>query len=241
MSKFNCIIVDPELSSRMKLKQATTQVVDFGTVLPLGSFTDAMNSLSGGERNIDVVFVSARFETSDISGFIQQAKQAKHGQDAAYVMIMKAQPQGNASVAENMMLGGDSVLCEPYSVDSLIEITRLAARVKKEREGARERIAITLLIGDIITQVDLVAYLRATGCEPGTSMKKLREMCTMLGQLSPEMLAFFHESAIKEFSEAKIPPRALNAKKYSGVSSRVRKRMENKIVAEMSKEPEKPA
>jgi DNA-binding NarL/FixJ family response regulator len=236
MSKYNCIIVEPDMSSRMKLKQAAAQVTDFGVVTPMGTLQDGISALENGERAIDVVFVSARFESSDISQFIQQAKKARLGEDAAYVMIMKAQPQGNASLAENMIIGGDSVLCEPYSVDSLVEITRLAARVKKERQGAREKIAINLLINDIINQVDVVAHLKSAGCELGTSVKKLREMCGVLGNLTPEMRDYYYETAANSFAEAKVPPKAAaTSKKYVGVSSRVRKKIGDKIVASMNK------
>jgi len=228
------------MASRMKLKQATTQVGDFGVVSPMGSLNDGISALTGGGKEVDVVFVSARFDSAEIANFVKQARESKNGQDAAYVMILKAQPQGNTSVAENMILGGDSVLCEPYSVDSLVDITRLAAKVKKERAGAREKIAINLIIKDIVNQIDIVSYLKATGCEPGTSMKKLREMCAVLRNLSPEMLLYYQDTAIQEFSEAKVPPRALSTKKYSGVSSRVRKRMGDKVVAEMTKANDKP-
>lgn len=223
------------MSSRMKLKQAATQVTDFGVVTPMGTLADGINALTNGERTIDVVFVSTRFDTKELSQFVQQAKKTKQGEDSAYVMIMKAQPQGNASLAENMIIGGDSVLCEPYSVDSLVEITRLAARVKKERQGAREKIAVNLLITDLINQVDVVAYLKSSGCELGTSVKKLREMCAVLENLTPEMREYYFEAAATAFGEAKVPPKAMTAKKYVGVSSRVRKKIGDKIVSQMSK------
>ncbi len=223
------------MSSRMKLKQAATQVTDFGVVTPMGTLQDGLTALTNGERNFDVIFVSTRFDQKEISQFVIQAKQIKQGEDAAYVMIMKAQPQGNASLAENMILGGDSVLCEPYSVDSLVEITRLAARVKKERQGGREKIAINLLLTDIINQVDVVSYLKSSGCELGTSAKKLREMAAVLGNLTPEMREYYYEAAVNAFTEAKIPPKAMAAKKYVGVSTRVRKKIGDKIVSSMTK------
>lgn len=225
----------------MKLKQATTQVVDFGQVLPLGTFADA-NTHMNGERPWDIVFVSTRFENDAISQFITNAKNTKCGQDTAYVMVMKALPQGNTSVAQNMMLGGDSVLCEPYSVDSMVEITRLAARVKKERSDSREKIAINLLIADIVNQVDVIACLKASGCEPGTSIKKLREMNAMIKALSEDKLGYYQATLIEKLLEAKVPPKALlGAKRYGGVSSRVKKKMESKILSELTKADKPPA
>jgi hypothetical protein len=237
MSKYNCIILDPDMPSRMKLKQATTQVSDFGKVTPVGTINDANSILGSGEGNMDIIFVSTRFDNEVITNFINQAKACKAGQDTAYVMIVKSQ---SSSVAQNMLLGGDSVLCEPYSVDSMLEITRLAAIVKKERADAREKIAINLLIGDISNQIDLIACLKASGCEPGTSIKKFRDVCASLTKLSPETKEYYYETLINKLIDAKVPPKALAAKKYSGVSSRVKKRMETKLIAAIDK-TEKPA
>lgn len=239
MNKYNCIILDPEMASRMKLKQATTQVTDFGKVTPVGAFNEANNILSSGEMMIDVIFVSARFENELITNFITQAKLTKAGQDTAYIMVMNALPQGGASLAQNMMMGGDSILCEPYSVDSMLEITRIAAKVKKERADSREKIAINLLIGDMCNQIDLIACLKSSGCEPGTSIKKFREICASLKNITPEKVSFYYDTLISRLMDAKAPPKALGGgRNYSGVSSRVKKRMESKLIAAMDK-PEK--
>lgn len=233
MSRYNCIILDPDMPSRMKLKQATTQVSDFGKVTPVGTINDANSMLGSADDGIDIIFVSTRFDNEVITNFINQAKACKAGQDTAYIMIMKA--QGSGSIAQNMLMGGDSVLCEPYSVDSMLEITRLAAQVKKERADAREKIAITLLIQDIQNQLDLIGCLKASGCEPGTSIKKFREICASVKGLSKEKVDFYYETLISKFIEAKVPPKALGNKKYTGVSSRVKKRMESKLIAAIDK------
>ena len=236
MSRYNCIILDPDMPSRMKLKQATTQVSDFGKVTPVGTFMDANNILTNADNHMDIIFVSSRFDNELIVNFINEAKKTKSGQDSAYILIMKALPQGGATLAQSLMMGGDSILCEPYSVDSMLEITRLAAKIKKERSDARERIAISLFINDIVNQIDVVACLKASGCEPGTSVKKLREMCNSLKNLSQEMQTYYLDSISEKFIEAKVPPKALTgAKKYGGVSSRVKRKMESKIIASMNK------
>ncbi len=236
MNKYNGIILDPDMPSRMKLKQATTQVSDFTKVTPVGTINDANSILNSGEGNVDIIFVSARFDNATIISFINQAKLTKAGQDTAYIMVMKALPQGGATLAQNMMMGGDSILCEPYSVDSMLEITRIAAEVKKERADTREKMAITLLLGDIISQVDVIACLKSSGCEPGTSIRKFRDICGSLKNLSPEKIGYYYDLMVTKFMEAKIPPKALSShKKYAGVSSRVKKKMESKIIAAMEK------
>lgn len=235
MAKFNCVIVDPDMNSRMRLKQATTPIAEFGSVMPLSSFLEASGHLNG-EREIHVVFVSARFASNDLQQFITQARQSKQGQDSAYVIVLKSSQEGNSEVSGAMMLGGDGVLCEPYSVDSLLEITLLAARVRKERSDARERIAINMIVKDLISQLDLVACLKANDCELGLSIKKLKDLGEVIKGMTPESRVIYYEMCEKAFIDAPLPPRALAVKKYGGVSSRVKKKMDAKIASDITKQ-----
>lgn len=230
--KFDAVIIDPELDTRMRLKQATSSVHQFGKVHQQQSLREAMGRLSGDER-CDVIFISYRFEQPEIVEFIKQAKGTKSGQDAAYVMLMRSKDQDATKVATNVMIGADGFLFEPYSVDYLVEITNLAAKVRKERADTRERGALTFLVNDIINQLDLVSSMKAQGFEVVTSMKKLKEMCTVFSTLSPESFQVYTDVAIKQFGDAPVPKK-IAQKKYGGASSRVKKKLEQKIAAEMT-------
>lgn len=232
MARLNCILVQDDMNSRMRLKQAMSSVVDFGQLNQLGTLPEALREL---ERDTicDVVFVSTSYEMKAIEEFITKAKTTKQGQDSAYVALIKSQSEGNTLIATLMMAGANGFLCEPYSVDNLVEITRIATKVRKERSEAREKAAITLHMKEVMNQLDLVAYLKQSGCEPGTSLRVLREMCETIQRRSGESLETYHRIAIDLFENADLPKQAFKTKVYGGVSSRVKARMEKKLQAEI--------
>lgn len=234
-TKFNCIIVDPDMTGRMRLKQATSPVNEFGMVTPFGSINEA-NAYLAQDKPTDVVFLSGRLPQEHLSPFIQSAKLLKSGQDAAYVIVTKSANDGAKGIAEIMMLGGDGMLCEPYSVDSLLEITLLSARVRKERSDQREKVALGIIVKDIIGQLDLVCCLKANNCEPGLSIKKLKDLGAMVQAMSPESQKTYFEVMTQAFIDAPLPPKALGVKKYGGVSSRIKKKMDQKMAEELQKQ-----
>ena len=179
LQSFNALIVDPNVETRMRLKTATTAVNSLKKIQLVNKTSEGISRLTESEFNWDLVFVSANIPRDEIAEFIKTAKETKIGGLCAYVLVMATKEQDSASIAENILLGGDGFLFEPYSIDALIEITDLATRVRHERLAAREKGAIALMIPDLIAQVDLIAYLRSSGAEPGQSFKKFREMTGM--------------------------------------------------------------
>lgn len=234
MSKrYTCIIFDPVLDTRMRLKQVTASVVDFQTSHMANSTDEALRILKGTAL-IDVVFVTGRLEREAFQTFVAEAKQTKQGEDAAYVLVMKGATESGADLAATMMAGADGILCEPYSVDQLVEITRLASRVRKERTDARQKVALGLIIDDVMTQLDLVAFLRGCGCEPGMSIKALRDLTQRIREIPEEYHQAYFELVCSKFENAPPPKKAFQTKVYAGASSRVRHQMERKIMAELS-------
>jgi len=233
LRKFNCIVLDPVMDTRMRIKQATQAVQDFGLALNAAGPEEAIRILKG-DQIIDVVFVTGRFPREEFASFVEDAKKTLQGEDSAYVLVLKSQTDSQSDLAAGMMAGADGILCEPYSVDQLVEITRLAARVRKERTDARERIAIGIMVDELITQLDLVAFLKACGCEPGTSIKALRDLGEKIHALNSEYHCIYFEIAAEKFEEVPPPKRAFQTKIYAGASSRVRQQMERRIYAELS-------
>lgn len=221
----------------MRLKSATSSVTQFGTISLCATIRDAAGKLGGSER-IDVIFISFKIDRNDLIQFIKDAKATKCAEDAAYVLVLGGQNQDATTVATTVMLGGDGFLFEPYSVDQLVEITNLAAKVRKERADTREKMAISMIVQDLMKQIDLLAYLRALGYESGSSTKKFKEKCQFVTSLSPENLAIYYDLAIQLFSDAPLPSKALKPENYKGVSSRVKKKMAEKVIAEVEKASE---
>ncbi len=233
-NKYEAFIVDSDLDSRMRLKQATSSVHNFGKVQQIAALKEAVSKLSGPDK-CDVVFISYKFDQSEVTQFIKEAKQTPHGQDAAYVLVLRGQDQDSQTVASNVMIGADGFLFEPYSVDNLIEITSLAARVKRERSKSREAAALKFLITDVMNQVDLIAFLKQSGYEVGRSLKKFKDLCGVFQTLEGDSKDLYFELAIKMFEEAPLPKTMFQNKKYAGASSRVKRLAEKKVMAELEK------
>lgn len=230
--KYDAFVVDPDLNSRMRLKQATIAVSTFGAVHLVGTLNEALAKMQNS-GHCDVVFVSHRFDRAEVTSFIKKCKETKCGQDSAYVLVLQSNSGESAAIAQSVLGGADGMLFEPYSVDYLNEITDLASRVRKERTDAREKVAIGMLLQDIMSQVDQIAYLKSCSMDPSRAYKKLQETCTVLQNLSPCSGESYYQIAVDAFENAKMPSNISKYKKYGGVSDRIKKRMEKKVSAEL--------
>jgi DNA-binding NarL/FixJ family response regulator len=230
----NAILADPDITTRMRLKQATTAVPQFAEAVQATNLTEALYKLES-EGRWDVVFMSAKFNLDDIKKFIEDAKKTKQGELAAFVLLLKSRDSDKSTVAAGVMMGVDGFLFEPYSVDSLVEITNLARKVRAERSAAKDKMATTLLVTDIIDQLNLVAYLKSCGYSVSKSGERLKELCANLQSAGTSSMEERIETIAKVFIDAPPPKQAYEFKKYGGISARVRQRMEKKIMGQIKK------
>lgn len=233
--KYSVWVVDNDMQARMRLKTATSSVATFGQVKLLNTMDEAVKALENS-NHVDIVFVARRFGQDVITQFVRKCKETQGGRDSAYVLVLKTDDQDSNTVAQNVLIGADGFLLEPYSVDNLVEIAQLAARVKRERSLEREQTALKFLVDDVIKQIDRVAFIKSCGFDVGRNLKKLKEMCQVFNDLQSESQEVYFEIAIEQFINAPLPP--VPDKNYKGVSERVRKRMEAKLIEEMEAQAE---
>ena len=105
----------------------------FPTVHVANSLQEAELHLS--EEPIDIVFIAIREDGDVVNRFIKRLKQELAGRDAAYVLLLKGR-RNSVEIARTLLDGADALLLEPYSVESLHAIGRLAEKIKKERSRA---------------------------------------------------------------------------------------------------------
>ena len=228
------LIVDSKPDARIRLKSATQSVTEFKDVDIAGSPEDGIRRI-GSSQPFDVVFISKRFSQSEIDSFVAEAKALKGAQDAAFVILLAPEHQNSASVVRNVLEGCDGFLVEPFSVDSISEMVKLASFVKSERNKEREARAIRFLMEDVSKQLDRLAYIKRCGFDLGPNIQKLEEMCNVFKTLSPERTQLYFDLLPNVFAEAS-PPTYPNARSYKGVSDRVRKRMEARVLKQMEQE-----
>ncbi len=231
-SKFDVLVIDSDISARMRLKQAAVSVHHFGAVEFSNNPDEAVRRIEGGGRRLDVVFISYRFDQAQAATFIRKAKETQTTQDAAFVLVLKPSDQDSSKVAANVMVGADGFLMEPFSVDGLVEITRLAARIRKERSEAREKAAINFIVKDIMEHLDRVAYIKSCKIDLGRSLRKLRDACAVFRTFSDDSVKTYLDVAQDLFEHAPIPDYVNSFKAYKGASDRLKKKMIERIQAE---------
>lgn len=236
LEKYDAIIVNPDMSARMRLKQVCASVINFGRIIPVGSVHETMQRLRDeNEQPVQVIFIAHQVGHEATVAFIKDAKTTKNGQDAAFILVLPTKDQASSDVAQAMMIGADGVLFEPYSVDILVEITLISARVRKDRWVGREEAAYKLLLNDLMQQLDMLAFSKSAKYELGPALKLFRQAAGVLQSLEKDSLDIYHRIAIDAFENAPIPQALLQKKKYIGASNRVRKLMSDRMTNEIGK------
>lgn len=220
------LVIEADAINRNRVKQAMMALPLFGKCIMGGSIPDAKSRLPELDR-IDIVFISDKIETSVIGSFIEELKKLPKSQDAAFVLIVAG--SRNSNLAEGFLNGADGILSEPYSVDTLKEITELAERVKKQRERIRAELGIQLLLKDLVHQVDNVASVQQGGLDPTRQLKKLEEIADAIEKLDPDLQQRYLMLAIEEFQKVPVPEAPKLKEQYKGVSNRVKARLEKKL------------
>ena len=196
--EYCALIVDGNLEHRARLRLAMRASLLFPTVHVANSLLEAERELS--EEPIDIVFIAMREGAAAISRFIQRLKQDPAGRDAAYVLLLEGR-RSSGEVARTLVDGADALLLEPYSVDSLHTISRLAEKMKKERSRMRMQVPLRLLVREIAAQLSQVARLEKSGGSGLVSRSVLREMCSVLGELDQETLSLYFEVILDVFPQ----------------------------------------
>lgn len=228
-------IVDSDVEKKLRLKQATTPVQLFKQTVLFNNLEEALNKIEVDDGG-DIIFISTRFPEKDISTFISKAKQTRRGQDSTFVMVLGAKDSQSPKLPEYMLLGIDSFLFEPYSVDGLVDTAHLAIKIKGERKEAREKMAITVMVKDIAKQIDSLAITNKLGLKSSKIAGRLESLGASLKRLPPESMQVYFNVLLEEMMNAPLPERMAQMESYKGASTRVKKVIEKKIIDELEKD-----
>lgn len=233
MRPFSALIVDPDIEARMRLKQATSVTPLFSSVHQFSNLRDALSSVRESEH-CDITFISKRLSGEDIQAFIQEARKTRAGGLSAYVLLLDERHRESTAIASMMVHGLDGFLFEPYSVEHLTDITELATRVHTEQLQARTKVAVKLLLNNIIEQLDMLSSLKSVGIASTRGMNELKRLISSVRALGPEAEAVYLEIVPDCFCEAPLPRKLFSVVKYRGASERVKKKLEEKLLTEIA-------
>ena len=236
MQIYNCLAIEPDSKNRMILKQAMSLVAEFNHITLVRNDKAALELLRSGSA-YDLIFISDRFDKNKISQFIKKAKEFDSGFLAGYILLTSTQNDAR-TVAKSLLQGIDGVLIEPYSIDSLQELSLLAAKVKEQREEEKRKIVLSFLASNVIYCVDIMAQaiiLSHSANAIRRTIKRVNESILSLG--SNNILELYLDILSKSFMKVQKPVIVVQECRYKGTSERVKKiaqkdvidKLENKI------------
>ena len=215
---FDALIVDHNPVSRNYLWQATLADPNFQTVKAVSSLHYAMVSLQSGYKT-DVLLISSALDTAEISEFIPEARKTAVGKEAAYVIVLKIKDQETENIATSLVDGTDGLLFEPYSVASLRAVAAIAAKVKAKHEEERTKVALKMVVKDLIPKFDQYAEQTRKKSEATQAKKELLKISHGLKKIGGNHIDAWVEIAAEAFENA--PPRPPK-EGYKGASERVK-------------------
>jgi len=236
--KLNVVIVEPDSSLRMRLKQATNSLGEFGQTLQVPGLADVQRKLDEEHdlRSVDILFVSSRFPRESIKSFTATALRNPKTQDAAFVMLIEQAATSSSVMGEMLLCGADAFLCEPYSVDELVKMCAIASSVRKDRSAAREAAALKLILADITKGLDVVWQMHALNYQGGVANERFKQNCSKLGFLNSESLERLQNLIIDTFEQSPVPLLPARPLRYEGKSARARQKAEKVMVARLHQE-----
>jgi plasmid maintenance system antidote protein VapI/DNA-binding NarL/FixJ family response regulator len=214
------LLAEPDTGRRVRLREALRNVRKIETA-------DARSAVEIDrlleEKTFDLVTLSSSFEAEVIRRIMTAIANAPGGHQVPVILALRAEERAAPFVAEMYAKGIVGFICEPYSVDMLSEILRLAATAKETPldEKTKDRLASGFLLGDALKQFEKIIEMRATG----------QKTAGYVGREFRDNISAFHDTAaslsndeladvlIKEFEKGKPKPvdeAALKKKKKVG-------------------------
>ncbi len=224
--KLSALIIEPNHLTRGYLWQATMSEEFFARVKAVRKLSDALEQLRGGIE-YDVLLVSASFASESIANFVREAKSSDGGKDAAYISVVPSHKIEKEDIAFSIMDGSDGFLFSPFSVSSLREVARVAAKVKVEKEKERYRAAITLLLDGVMQSLDMLALAKFLDKDSSAYKKGLDKAVAPIRKLDPMFIPIYYELMAEILPEQAEPRPELD---YEGPSQRVRKMLEQRLM-----------
>lgn len=99
-----------------------------------------------------------------------------------------------------------------------------------------KKLAMVLLIKQLMIQLNEIAYLKSKGSKAEISLYLFSEMCSVLRQLEPDLLALYYDYVMKFMCDDSPPRQLTYSERYAQAAASARRRfierMRNELAAE---------
>jgi hypothetical protein len=224
---YSAILIEPVPEKRLRLRLVAEAAPCFSRVEPCSSFSEALAKIDTDK--VDVVFIGD-VDLEKSKGFIESSKKTNGARLSAFVFLRQDKEKNEGNTALNILYGADSILYSPFSVDDLVATTKIAEAISKADNDARNKAAMDLLIGSVMSEVDQIGEANSQSEENVSSPKlgKLRQLGEQLKQATVATSVDYFGVISKAFIEA-VPPVDRKSKQgYGGVSARVQRLLDAK-------------
>lgn len=227
MKFYRALLIEPDGDKRVKLRQVAAAAPCFDRVEPMAAFKDALLRLE--QPNCDVIFIGF-FPVEEATKFIEEAKKTATGRLCAYVLIQGKRQQSETDAAATILAGADGVLYEPYSVDNLVDTTKIADRIKEADAELKRQAAVSVLLTNMTSEVDNLGarLIRGEDEEIKNGLDRLKAVAAQVKVVTKGVLTEYFSLLSKAFVEAEAPPSAQSRQAYGGVSARVQRILDKK-------------
>ncbi len=219
LEKFNALIIDPVLDSRVRLREVIRSVAATGETILARTQKEAIDRLENGS-SVHAVFMSSRDSAQSLREFYDKAKNFTATKESLFILTLKGAAKESTYIAPLLLYGFDGFICEPFSSESVRDLLDSAkeAKSKTSSERAKKLALYEFLIGDAIRLIDQIAYKKATTGDPNSGGYALRD----LKKVSHEMASLYEtvkdraaEIIVRRFEAVPVPKEIHNRKRLS--------------------------
>ena len=222
----DAIAIESAATPRVRLKTVMKASHQFSDIRIYSTAEELRSSLDLVGK-VDVVFISHRLGEPETAHMISELRNYPSTNSAAIITIVPAETP-KSLITAGLLDGADGFLIEPFSLDSLIEVTRLAGRLKRERRDVKVDVALKLYVAELKDQVSHLANETRAKHPAKLSWEIFREMCSVLKEMTPEWreryFNMLHDSCNIPREEP-TPTRSLPSGAYARPSAPVKRRV----------------
>ena len=232
----NVLIVDSDRTRVMRIRSAAKLEATFSAVTTVSMFEQALERLEFTEYQL--IFIAADEYDEELATFLEQVKATSGGQVASYVGLVGSNLEQH-QIAKLMLKGFDSVLSEPFSIDSFHEILEITVAIVAERAVERRKRLVEIALVDAITYIDSVAGRMKSNREQRASTRARAKLQSTLLQCAEVDQELYFKVLVEKLVAVSASKR--KRKVYTGASTRLRKKLNKQYADElMGSEDEEP-
>lgn len=144
------LIISGKTQAKAQLRQILSHVKGLQISATVGSIAEAAE-LVAGQPFFHFIFVGSELPEAEVAPFVSRTKEKRSaaGDKPVFVLVLPASESDSQKIASNMMAGFHGFLCEPFSLDSVVELTKLAAKVSEQHTVVRLKAATGILLSDL--------------------------------------------------------------------------------------------